>query len=343
MKEVVGVSLDAVDEHAKPITEIGTSRPSRRTTLPAFAALAASMALEGLRHPVLIMPTGAVLDGHRRISAALSLGWTTIPAREVRTIEDAVEAIKASYDELTMPRTIEEYVDQGLTIETLEHRDPGTKHREGKKDYGYLIGGALTTSGSTYKRARTVVQASRSRMRPAHVVATAKEALRQAEAGVITVSSAYNRVQATMRAGPQPEGLVGDGLPSVPPPSAEARSPKARILRLEWVRALNEKGATSKQIADVLGIHVTSLRKMARTAGIDITADVVLARQAAKTADPNKAVRVAIDDLDALVWSLDRLDARQLDPNDAAEWALMLTRYARALNRVSRKIKGVVA
>jgi predicted nucleotidyltransferase len=44
-----------------------------------------------------------------------------------------------------------------------------------------------------------------------------------------------------------------------------------------------------------------------------------------------------------LVWSLDRLDARQLDPNDAAEWALMLTRYARALNRVSRKIKGVVA
>lgn len=324
-------------EQAKPIP--ATHRTTRTNTRN-IDSLAASMALEGLRHPVLLLANDVILDGGRRMAAARKLGWTTIPAKYVHTVEDAVEALYESdtlYDDDTvLPRTMEEVVILGLTIEALDHRDPG-----GHQDYLRYIGGAISSSGSKYVRARYVVQAARSTKRPAHVVTAAKQAMAAVDAGTISYTAAYNRVRAAEKA--DVADVVDDeGMPPVDPPSALARSPRARALRIEWCRALAGKGATSEQIAGRLGIGIEAVKRLCRDSGITLTADAAIAKTQRKAVDPDRAMRVAVDDLDALVWSLERVDVNRLNPDDAANWAKQLGRYARGISRVAQNIKGVL-
>lgn len=334
-REVVGMSLETTGEATTDISNIGNDRPSRSAyDSRGIAQLAASMALEGMRHPVLVMPNGELLKGGRRQAAAQSLHWTTIPARQVRYVEDVVEYLMDTRDEFTELRTIEESVGLGLAIETLDKRG-------GNDDYNNLIGSAVMSSGSAYKRARYIVVAAQSQVRPLHVVEVAKQAVASIDTGMMTISMGYNRVRAAEKGNPA-AAVSHDGLPATAPPSPAARSPRARILRQEWIKALAMKGATSQQIADRLGLTVSGLKKITRDIGITITADTVMARTQRKVVDPNKSMRVAIDDLDALMWSLERIDPTQLDPTEAAEWAATLNRYARGIARVSRTIKGAL-
>lgn len=331
------MSLETATETATNIDSIGDERPSRRKSdYGNIVALASSLAIEGQRHPVLIMPNGELLKGGRRVAAARTLGWTTIAAREVRYLEDAVDALYDQRDELSLPRSVEEVVSLGLALETLDRRDS-----KALGDSTQFIGGAVAASGSAYKRARYVVQASRSNNRSAYVVEVAKQAVAAIDAGTMKITTAYLRVRGAEKAAPA-EAVVDDGLPAIAPPSPAARSPRARLLREEWVRALALKGASSQQIADRLGITVPGMKRIAAELGVVITADLVLTRTKQKGVDPSKAMRVAIDDLDALVWSLDRIDPTQLDPEQADEWARMLAGYARALSKTSRNIKGAI-
>jgi hypothetical protein len=334
VKEVVAVDV-GLAETATEIDKIATDRPSRRAVGDNINTLAASMAVEGIRHPVLVMPSGDVLDGNRRIVAARSLGWKTIPARQVQYVEDAALAIVRAQDEHTMPRTMQEWVDQGLMLETLDHEHPGSV-----SDYlQYVIGPAVCASGSMYKRARLVVQTARSHARPRHVVEAAREAIRSIDAGVLTVSGAYTRLRVTMKADPPAEGTLEDGLPSLPPPSPAARSPKARQLRIQWIRALTAKGATTQQISDRIRIGPSAIRKIYRDCNITNTADAALNRSQVRAVDPNRAMRVILEDLDALIWSLDGIDVSGLDEAETAAWAKQLTGYARAINRASKRIQ----
>lgn len=326
-----------VGEQTTPIDKIGTGRATRRGGLgKGIDSLAASMAVEGVRHPVLIMPSGDVLDGQRRIVAARHLGWTTIPARQVTTIEDAAEALLDARDEHTMTRSIEEWVDQGLMLETLDHRDKGV-HRDYAQN---IIGPAVSPSGSAYKRARAVVRASRSQIRPRHVVDTARAAVRAIDAGTLTISGAYARIAIAAKTEPPVEDTVDDRLPSIPPPSPQARSPKARVLRIQWIRALAAEGATTPQIAEKIGIGASAIRKIYRDINLVNKADSALAKTQSKAIDPNRSIRVIIDDLDALVWSLEGVDINGLDKAETQAWARSLAQYARAISRASRKIKG---
>jgi hypothetical protein len=300
--------------------------------------LAASMVLEGLRHPILLMPAGQILDGERRVAAARKLGWTSIHARTVHTIEDAVAALIDQRDETVRDRPIEEWVSVGLTIETLDWRDPPSGIiRDPKRDTTLIVGPAVTTSGSQYKRARAVVNAARSAHRPAHVVAAAQQALVLADQGRISLNAAYDCVRSAEKTDPV-DGTGAEGLPLIPPPLASARTPKARLLRRDWIRALSAKGYTSGQIAEQLGINHEGLRKMARDMGLVIPADQAMRKTQRKAADPARAMSVVVADLDALVWSLDRIDTTDLDPADTAEWADQLRKHARAIQRMSRRI-----
>ena len=327
------MSVDAPEETTE-IDKIATNRASRRVT-GSVDTLAASMAVEGLRHPVLVMPSGDILDGKRRILAARQLGWQTIPARQVRYVEEAALALLGAQDEHTMPRQLEEVVDQGIMLETLDHQNPGSI-----ADYVQtVIGPAVGSSGAQYKRARTVVQASRSHLRPRHVVDTAREAIRSVDAGVLTISGAYTRVRVAMRSDPPEEGTVDDGLPAVPPPAAEARSPKARQLRIQWIKALVAQGATTAQISERIGITPPAIRKIYKDINLVNNADAALNRTQVKAVDHSRVMRVIVDDLDALVWSLDGVDITALDEGEKTEWAKRLTKYARDINRASRKIQ----
>lgn len=341
------MSIGTVEEESMQISDIDDVRPSRLTMdQRKTAELASSMALEGLRHPVLVMPGGHLLKGGRRVAAARMLGWTTIAAKQVSTVEEAVAALVDCRDEFSEARTIEEMVALGITIEAMDH---GDSHAA---DYTQLIGGVVSSSGSLYKRARSVVQAAHSKLRPQHVVETARAALAAYEAGTMTISGASDRVRAAEKAtgtGGRINGKVAviadvvapDGLPTTPPPNAAARSPRARKLREEWIRALISQGATSEQISGRIGIGVNAIKKICKDNGLVVAADAALAKTQRRAADPNKAMRVVIDDLDALVWSLDRLDVAALDPTEVAQWAVLLSGYARRISKVSRTIKGV--
>lgn len=328
------MSLEASLEQTTPIDQIGNSRPSRRLTKDSgISALAASMAIEGLRHPILLMPSGDLLKGGRRLAAAVELGWTTIAAKQVNTVEEAVEAIEEAKDESNVARTIEEWVELGLTIETLDHADE-------QHDYNQFIGAAVASSGSQYKRGRVIVQAARSQRRPKHVVDVARQALDAYDAGLMPLSTAYMRVKAAENAHPA-DVVADDDLPLVPVPSPAARSPRARRLREEWIRALSAKGATSDQISQRIGISVPGLKKICKDIGLEISADVALVKTQRRQVDPNRAIRVAADDLDALVWSLDQVDVTAIDLEQAKQYATQFARYARSINRMARKLKGV--
>lgn len=310
-----------------------------RTTMEGIEVLAASMALEGQRHPVLRTPDGTVIKGWRRINAAEHLGWTAIKARTVYSIEDAVESIIAQRDEATMPRyMLEDSIDLALVIEYLDRRDRPRKGAHGY-DTHVVVAPALCMPTATYKRGRTLVNVSRSQTRPAHVVQTAKAMLAAYNAGTQTIYGAYAQLRkAITNDSTQPDGMGSDGLPVVPPPHPEARSRKARALREQWIRAMAAKGSDSTQISQKLGISKPGLKNIVHQMGVTIPADQVLNKTIRKVADPNKVLSVAVDDLDALLWSLNRVDISKLNPAEAVEWAVRLKEHGRALERFGRAI-----
>lgn len=323
-------------EDTRQLNTLGGVDRSSRHNLGNINALAASMALEGLRHPVLVTPAGHVLKGSRRVAAARLLRWEGIQTRPVATVEDALEAIAGQHDETSKARTMSESCELGLAVELLDRRGRPRKGQPGY-DTTYMVGTALFSSGSTYKRAKALFHAAHSQGTPAHVVDVAREALAEVDGGTLRVTSAYERVKEAERADPL-DGLGADGLPLLAPPLGSARTPKARKLRGTWIKALAAKGATSAHIAEQLGLSVKGLKVIAADLGVVITADLALNKTQRRVADPNRAVRVAVADLDALVWSLDRTDPTTLDPVEATAWAQQLKEYARSIDRVARKI-----
>jgi hypothetical protein len=247
------------------------------------------------------------------------------------TAEDALEAITPA----DLKGTIEDRIKMGMAIELLPRRNPDSHYgKHGAADY---IGPALMSSSSQYKRARAVVAASLSETRPPHLVAHARAIVDEMNAGTITISHAYEKYRVAEK-NEWAAQLSNNGLPLVPPPMANARTPKARKLRMEWVRALAGKGATSEEIATKLGLSHAGARKIIRDMGIVVKADAALMRTQRKVANPTRAMTVVVDDLEALVWSLDRINPADLDQDQVKIWADQLREHARLIERMSRRM-----
>jgi transposase len=188
------------------------------------------------------------------------------------------------------------------------------------------------------------VLAARSPVRPAQVVEAARKALAEAEAHTITLSAAYDRLRAAEVAWTEEENAsrVTDydakGLPTTSPPLPRSRSSKARKLRIEWVKAMAAQGATSDEIALRLGIGTRAVWQIVKDEGLVIPADKAMAKTPRKAFDPARAMTAIATDLDALVWSLDRINPDSLDPAQAADWAAQLHAHALTIRRVSRRI-----
>ena len=70
-----------------------------RKDLGDIAALAASIENVGLLHPVVVNSAMKLVAGERRLRAARSLGWQTVPVNVAATLDDAVRFIEAETDE----------------------------------------------------------------------------------------------------------------------------------------------------------------------------------------------------------------------------------------------------
>lgn len=197
-------------------------------------ALAASIREVGLLQPVVITPELRLLAGERRIRAARSLGWDTIPARIVSDRDDAAYRLKAERDENTcrQPMTPEELVSLGLELERLEapkaaerkahgqtapgrplnagaHLGPSVAGHPSQGRTSVIVADALGTSTNTYKRARHVVQTARGDNNPDPAVQeVAKEALIEMNAGTKSVSGAYDKVRQARENAEKPKKLT---------------------------------------------------------------------------------------------------------------------------------------
>lgn len=85
---------------------IGAIRPGNRTDRDVgdVSALAASIAADGLQHPVVLTTSDCLVSGSRRLAACRLLGWSQIPAVPVTGIWEALEFMEA---ELADPRHVE--------------------------------------------------------------------------------------------------------------------------------------------------------------------------------------------------------------------------------------------
>jgi hypothetical protein len=78
-----------------PISDLKTApyNPPGRTAAKALKGLIDSMDLIGQLHPLTVSPSMQIIDGHRRLAAAKSLGWEDI---ECNIVDDEPTAIYAS-------------------------------------------------------------------------------------------------------------------------------------------------------------------------------------------------------------------------------------------------------
>ena len=105
------------------------------------SALAASIAADGLRNPVVLTTTHRMISGPRRLEACTILGWTEIPAVTVTGIWEALELMEAELadrrhtEPLAKPLTVAEAMNLDDALATLR-RWPKLPDGEGSMDAG---------------------------------------------------------------------------------------------------------------------------------------------------------------------------------------------------------------
>lgn len=125
-------------------------------------------------------------------------------------------------------------------------------------------------------------------------------------------------------------GIDGKTYPRVKKASAE---------RAKEVRGRADKGMSSAQIADDLGIGVPQVKSIAKQHGITLRADVVMNRQSKRINHRLVADRVR-DSLEVAVNAVNDVDIARLDEEEAREWLDSLSASVKALSQaVNRKIK----
>jgi hypothetical protein len=90
------------------------------------SALAASIAADGLAHPLVLTTTHRLVSGARRLEACTILGWTQIPAVTVTGIGEALELMEAELadprhtEPLAKPLTVAEAMSLGAALAELK-------------------------------------------------------------------------------------------------------------------------------------------------------------------------------------------------------------------------------
>lgn len=157
-----------------------------RTDLGDIKPLAQSIDDIGLLHPIVVNSSHRLIAGERRLAACKSLGWETVPARVVKTLDDATAALKAERDENTCRKdfTPSEAVALGERLEEI-YREEAEKNAEAGRKLGGetsgkgrskndssvetfhkakagtktrdRVGEAVGMSGRTYEKAKAIV------------------------------------------------------------------------------------------------------------------------------------------------------------------------------------------
>lgn len=147
-----------------------------------LAELAASLQQTGQRHPIVVDSEQRLIAGWRRLTAAREAGLKELRCVQVRTIDEALEAIRPEQTDplCRQPLTASDAVEIGRSIEALErprarqktsqlHQQPGNvvsapkrdeRAREARKPKT-VAAKAVGMSRPTYEKAAAVVDAAK--------------------------------------------------------------------------------------------------------------------------------------------------------------------------------------
>lgn len=294
--------------------------------------LSSSIALDGLRDPVILAPDNTLLSGYRRVDAAARLGWGIIGYRRVTYLEEACAAMAQEINgpEWVPPTAYDMWV-MGRRLEALPRRQSATASGMHLRD---LIGQAFGVSSSTYQRAKAIYHAAAVKDDP-----VAMEGTRRLERGE-PIGGVFDWWRAQVnppRRTVVPENATLEQLGE--PPAPQAKSPLATELRCAFIREMSKAGATSEQIAERLGINAEHVRRLAKKINVEIKADAVTIRARRNPIDSNAVLARAVEDLDAIKWSLSQVDARTLDDARAEQWARDLSSFANQARQLAKRIR----
>lgn len=212
-----------------------------RTDMGDLAKLAESIGRLGLLHPLVVNPDGVLVAGGRRLEAVRHLGWTEVAVTVAANLSDAQAALEAERDENACREDMKpsEFVALGLALEELERPRAEARHAERSREGGLMAGRgrpnrggvidntpndrprrthdevakALGVGGSTYLRARAVVQASEDESLPDDVRALA-QAAREEMDSTGKVNPAYSKVATAI--GRRPTAVVSNEQRAAP-------------------------------------------------------------------------------------------------------------------------------
>lgn len=308
-----------------------------------LASLKASIAEHGLLQPIVLLPDNYLLCGGRRLEAFRQLGEESIPFRRVSTQGDAISRLKAERDENTCRKdmTPSELVAIGKKLEELKRPEAEQRQRDGQRLGGQIRQGsaswpdgqeaeargtraevaeAIGMSEATYRRAKRVVEAANDPALDPDVRETAQIARMQMDDGSMTVSAAERAVIEASAAALRPRNVP-------------------REQRVEQIRALADTGRTSAQIGDDIGVGEEQVRRIAKEAGITITADELLRGTRRFKVDHNHIIDHLAMSLDALLSGLSIVNYDALDIRRIEQWVMSLTASRTQLNACISEIK----
>ena len=110
--------------------------------------------------------------------------------------------------------------------------------------------------------------------------------------------------------------------------------------RIAQVRQLAESSHSSRQIAEIMGMGITSLRRFAIRHDITIPADAVIPDRTRKI-DPTRVITQTVDALEGLAMGLQLLttdDYASLDKAPLKEWTKSLTGSLSTVNHMKKEV-----
>lgn len=314
-----------------------------RRDLGDLADLIESINKVGLLHPLVVDSELRLIAGQRRLEALRKIGWPSVPVRVVKKVADAQKMLEAERDENTCrkamtPTELASLTDALLEIErpkaaerqAAAQAQPGervgecpraTTYEEEKGKSTDKAAQAAGWSGNSYRRVKRVERAAADDSLPEQVRAVAAGLNDGLANGTVTPRAA--------------EAALSDALTQAGVTQRVMSAPTAE--KVAKAREMADRGATSRQIAEAIGIQPESMPDFRRRHDLEVPADEVVGKT--RRIDSNRVVTEIVNALEAHVMGVDLVKFDDLDASQIEGWVDSLSTSLRSLNRFHKRLK----
>lgn len=350
-----------------------------RKDLGDIDSLAASIADVDLLNPVTITPDYRLIAGQRRVEACRRLGWESIPARVVASLDEAAAMLRAERDENLEREEMRpsEKASLGSALEEIEALSARERQLAGvarpeqpsslqggrlQREVTAIVGDTLGMSRSTYVELQFAHRVAHDPARDLDEQVLAADALRQVDAGSgIQPTIAKLRVRLNARRDAADAKARALAAPVEPDPFEAAKGigpakPKEqKPPETVWIpRRGDNTGAAAAQRRTLIRQYAAEGQSSGQIAGLIDTTETWVRRAArdegipipadevmnrTRRIDSNRVVRETAIALEGLALGAQLVNPDVLDPAELGGWASSMTDSIRTLNRLVKQLK----